>query len=849
MLKISLRRAIVACLLACVSAVGFAQEEDCDSIDGDFEVVVVKKGSRKPGQQPETITVEKAMDALLTNDLEQCARLMKDAGYPCAVDSLKSSHFLFVLARRMSDVRGMENGAYYVTRAAAELGNIDAIYTMAEWNDMGYLRCPIDGGWCGTGDHVGTITGLSQAEGNKWLIKGADLGDDEMTFRVGMAYYNGWWGNRESIDRKKALPYLLKSAALSENSMPARSGVISLPIEDAKIALAEMYLNIFGNDTIFHGSGKKKSKALERQGIEYLQKTVHDLHSKALLAKCYYEGIGVRKNHKKAFALFRDAYKTLRDDKFYYYHEGTAYIICHGISLCYDNPVMMDSVAKEVFICDVVLGEKLYGELKKAYPNYVDAYYSLASLYYALGLHEDPDCDSICVEKSMLDKAKAQLDSAKVLVPNSPEPYMRWIRMIGKYYPESVYSEIDTLKMRIHGYSGYLSAAKFFYGQSQADDYKFLLLDARRCFSKAERDSMSLTDYQHYANVCYRIASIQKQRADYEKCISVAEEGLEIFQNDTDLLRMKLYSYCGLTSVASIRSKDGTSIKQLNSEEVKDRWDSAYHVAKVMASLPDTISYNATDYKWMASAYLETGHYAEALNLFEKQVWSDSKDSVECASALGNIVDCYKGMKRYEEAISAFNQFNAYKTMNGMSLDIYDYQKLATVYYRLGADTLLEYHNQLAYIEKSDSIYAMMSGLSQKHVGSVNYHRLSLALFLVKLEGSEFAFSRMLEASNRLVKSMIAIKEEDRKATDWYFMIRGMRYAMEYYLFTDKWAETWVCADEIMSLPDATELQGLSDTSIKDYNQCRERATLILEKMHFMAERGKELKESWHPFE
>ena len=131
-----------------------------------------------------------------------------------------------------------------------------------------------------------------------------------------------------------------------------------------------------------------------------------------------------------------------------------------------------------------------------------------------------------------------------------------------------------------------------------------------------------------------------------------------------------------------------------------------------MASLPDTISYNATDYKWMASAYLETGHYAEALNLFEKQVWSDSKDSVECASALGNIVDCYKGMKRYEEAISAFNQFNAYKTMNGMSLDIYDYQKLATVYYRLGADTLLEYHNQLAYIEKSDSIYAMMSGLS-----------------------------------------------------------------------------------------------------------------------------------------
>ena len=368
------KKVFLACLLTCLSAVGFAQEEDSDSVDSDFEVVVVKKGSRYPGQLPETKMVEKAMDALLTNDFEECARLMEKAGYPCVVDSLKSPHFLFVLARRMSDVRGMENGAYYMVKAAAELGDIDAINTMIEWNDMGYLRCPINGGWCGTTDHFGTIQGLSHTEEIKWMIKGAELGDDEMTFRVGMAYYNGWCGIRDSIDRKKALPYLLKSAAYPENFIPARSGVGVFLVEKAKIALAEMYLNIFGNDTIFHGSGKKKSKELEKQGIEYLQMTGHDLHSKALLAKCYNEGIGVRKNHKKAFALFRDAYKILRDNyKFYCNHEGTAYIICHGLSRCYNDPIMMDSIAKEVSVYDDALGEILYGELKKSYPNYVNA--------------------------------------------------------------------------------------------------------------------------------------------------------------------------------------------------------------------------------------------------------------------------------------------------------------------------------------------------------------------------------------------------------------------------------------------------------------------------------------------
>ena len=35
--------------------------------------------------------------------------------------------------------------------------------------------------------------------------------------------------------------------------------------------------------------------------------------------------------------------------------------ICHGLSRCYKDPIMMDSIAKEVSVYDDALGEILYG--------------------------------------------------------------------------------------------------------------------------------------------------------------------------------------------------------------------------------------------------------------------------------------------------------------------------------------------------------------------------------------------------------------------------------------------------------------------------------------------------------
>mgnify|MGYP006896750457 CR=1 FL=1 len=125
----------------------------------------------------------------------------------------------------------------------------------------------------------------------------------------------------------------------------------------------------------------------------------------------------------------------------------------------FDNdPVLMDSVASAFFW---LYGNEYYGyqrfsELKKKHPNFVDAYYTQASLLHQLAWLENPKYNP-----EFLRKSKEQIDSAKIVIDRlvkekliepkqvasrSAEPYMNWVYMQGKYAPQTIGEELEALK-------------------------------------------------------------------------------------------------------------------------------------------------------------------------------------------------------------------------------------------------------------------------------------------------------------------------------------------------------------------------------------------------------------------
>jgi tetratricopeptide (TPR) repeat protein len=348
---------------------------------------------------------------------------------------------------------------------------------------------------------------------------------------------------------------------------------------------------------------------------------------------------------------------------------------------------------------------------------------------------------------------------------------------------------------------------------------------------------MKASDYSSNALICYRVGDIQKLKEDFEEGVQVANEGMARFPDYPYLLRMKLWNQGGMTTVPRIPS-----------DEKKIMWDSLYVTSQAFKELPDSFQRLFNDYRWMALASMETKHYSEAIKLFKQQIEAGGTDSIQYALALRNMVDCYTNLELYDDAEKAYFRYEDYKKEMAMEMTIADYQKLFLVYYYQGGDTLSMAPDRINFLQKADSLLVIMGEISPENIGYVNNTRLRISLLLAGLEGKDYSYPPVFEAANRLVKSMLAVDESDREPNDWYYMICGMRYAMEYYIQTDLRGEAWVCADEILGLPMSKELKGLALARTKDYDQYTNRAKSLIDHTTYSTP-GKKLKKSgWRPF-
>ena len=527
-----------------------------------------------------------------------------------------------------------------------------------------------------------------------------------------------------------------------------------------------------------------------------------------------------------------------------------------------NDPVLMDSVASAFFVSNDVYGERRFYELKKLWPNFVDAYYTHASLYHQLAWLENPKYNP-----DFLRKSKEQIDSAKIvidrlikekqiepkqIVAKSAEPYMNWVYMQGKYAPQTIGEELEALKAKHPRYPGYLKAARYFDRESARDGS--LILSARECYGKAERDSMMAQDFINYAIICYMIGNRQKKQSDYEEGIQAASEGFKKYPTNYQLLRQKLYNQGGQTTAYG-----------LSSSEKKQMWPKLYEVAMAFVQVPDSFERQFLDYKWIAKGNMETAHYAEAIDFYNRELMMSFSDSLERSSAMLGIVDCYNSMKDYEKALIAFYDYEDYKRRKKLAMEVNDYIKAGRSYEGLAADTSLLAPTRSLYYEKADSMYKVGGDVSPLNLLLMTRLRWSNAFKYAQLLHNDpknvngfVAMPVLVDASVRLtkvaqaqldsLKSLAPDQIESRDKYDAsiaeaYFRIQqGYYWLMEGVVYSDdknSREPAFKYSEIILDLPGTYDIDGMESDMFPKYEQYRNRAKEIYNKFYPLFGKGK----------
>ena len=123
------------------------------------------------------------------------------------------------------------------------------------------------------------------------------------------------------------------------------------------------------------------------------------------------------------------------------------------------------------------ISEKRFRALKKMYPKYVEGYIDYANLLQSNGLLSN----TVKTDATYIVRAKAQIDSAKIVDPQSMRPYSAWIQWRAPLVKlegveEELKAEIDAWHKHFPDSGAYARAASIIMGVkplvSNAYDYK-----------------------------------------------------------------------------------------------------------------------------------------------------------------------------------------------------------------------------------------------------------------------------------------------------------------------------------------------------------------------------------------
>lgn len=485
-----------------------------------------------------------------------------------------------------------------------------------------------------------------------------------------------------------------------------------------------------------------------------------------------------------------------------------------------NDPDLMSAIADLFFTSynNEIFSNERYTKLKQMYPNYIDAYLNEANLFHSRAWIDAPS-----YEIKFLQSAKNQIDSAKILFPTSPEPYMKWIRMqapyrnvrMGGYENLTVDSELEELQKKFPQSNGYLETAKYYdkvLSQKRdisLDDKINYIVFAGHFYGKADINTMKQNEIVDYAYILYQING----KEELEKGLEVLDFGIKKYPEYPYNYRFKMWI-------------DG----RLN------RWDDLVEAGKLFFEKGDTLQKLTDDYRWMGEACYEKKQYQEAINYYNKQNDLGIKDSTQQALYYRNLLDCYNELKQLEPAVETFEKLVSFKKQKGMALNIYDYDKLEKAYKNQVNDSniVTSKEERIRYFKELISICETEGQLSPLEKGRVYYNRLNYTLRLIGEENGvqDLKNAVVLKAAQELVQAVAELQssqaEKEKDVNDFYFMLYGYRAVMVHYYLIDNHEEAYKNAEIMLyEMPEAVELIGMDRSTAQAYTELKSVAQQI----------------------
>ena len=463
-----------------------------------------------------------------------------------------------------------------------------------------------------------------------------------------------------------------------------------------------------------------------------------------------------------------------------------------------------------------------YAEIKKKYPNYMEAYLREANLFFQFVWKDYPSYDA-----ENLQKAKLLLDSTKIQFPQEIEPYMRWARWQAPYrqvrqtgYEDlSVDHELAELKKKDPEYPCYREMARYYIGtlvekedKISTDNRDNYIVYAAEFYGKEDRKLMTDAHIVEYADICNKTNDLEK----LEKGLNILNYGLERNSDYPYFYRFKMWI---LENLAGKYKNTGEK------EKSEQAWKDVIEMGSVFFSQYDSIGKILHDFKCMALAYREQKQYDKAIDYYGQQM-NLEKDSLSRLDTQINIIRCYYLSKQYQKAIDSFKNYESKKKAAGLEMTSYDYQFPMYTYRNLANDTTQSVEDRIRFYNEADSLYVIYTKLSPPEVaGSINYDRLDNLIKRYRLEygifgGEQIILPEFYEATERLIQSVLATQPNISDMNYLYLMV-GYDYQRKHYISANKFEDAFRIAEIMTSvdMPSEFELNSLNDGQKSAYAQ------------------------------
>ena len=474
-----------------------------------------------------------------------------------------------------------------------------------------------------------------------------------------------------------------------------------------------------------------------------------------------------------------------------------------------NDPVLMSAIAESFFTRygNQIYGERRFDELKKMHPTFVDAYINEGRLWHALAYRPNEE-GKIVRDSAMLAKARVQFDSAKVVMPKNPEPYLVWMRLQAKYDDADADAEIEKLKKAIPGYPADLEAARYYNTIAQGD-YNYLLLNALNHYEKVNVATLDPTNLAQYSLLCNRANGKQY----WERGLDLAKAGIKKDPNMITLYRFGLWN-----------------------AGKAEKWDDAVEMGMQFFEKGDSIEKTTADYKWMATARLEREEYEDALQLLKREIEIPSITAKDKSDALGDMVDCYRRLGDLDEATRAFGQFESFRRANNLQMEAAHYQLLFNAYSDIVLDSAYAVSERQHAYEKYDSIVRLAIAASPNYTGMLSFNDMGRVLVYAQISSTgdnnewlqhpkiEEVAKYCIEVNKAYQSTM---NQFEIPVNDTYYLMFAYRYLLEFYVQTDRQEEAYRVSEIMLDMPMAIELTGLSESRVKDYTNYTSRAEQI----------------------